>query len=71
MTRGLPCSNNHRWSKVAENRPSDHRGSSVEQHDSDTCCIPEHSRNLVKLRHLDLDLGLLLFLLKNVAEIPS
>ena len=33
------------------------------------CNLPKKFRNLVELRHLDLDLGPLLFLLKNVVEI--
>ena len=40
--------------------------SCLEQHDSDFCDLPQCSKNLVGLRHLDLDLGLVLLLLVKV-----
>ena len=49
----------------------EHRGSFSEQHDYDIYNFQESSRNVVELRHLDLDLGLLLFLLENFAESPA
>ena len=55
----------HRYlSDVSDNRPSEHWVSSVEQHDSDRCNLPFFFRNLVGIQDLDLDLGLLLFLLE-------
>ena len=49
-------------SEVSENRPSQQRVSSLEQHTAKSCHLPEHSRNLVKLQDLDSDVGLLLLL---------
>ena len=48
-------------SEVLRDRPSEHRVLFLAQHDSDICIFPECSRNLARLRHLDLDLGLPLF----------
>ena len=57
-------------SEVSENRHSEHRVSFLEQHDSDICNHPRYCR-IVEPQHLDLDLGLLGFFLKNFTEILS
>ena len=49
-------------SEVSENRPSEQRVSFLEQHTAESCHLPEHSRNLVKLQDLDSDVGFLLLL---------
>ena len=59
----------HCNSEVSENRALEQRVSSLGQHDSDKCNVPLYSTNLVELRDLDLDLGLLLLLLKIFFEI--
>ena len=53
-------------SQVSEGRPSEHKVSFLEQHDSDISNLPLYLRNLVELQHLDLGLGLLLLLKINV-----
>ena len=59
----LLCVSKHQDnSEVSGNRRSQHGVSPLEQHDSDICNIPHHSRNLVELQDLDLDLGLVLLL---------
>ena len=57
-------------SEVSKNRPSEHLDSFMEQHESDIRNLPSCCSNVVELRHLDLDLGLL-FLLKTVVEIVA
>ena len=53
-------------SEVSENRISEHRVLFLVQHD--ICNLPQYFTNLVDIQHLDLDLGLLLFLLDNFVE---
>ena len=54
---------------VSVNRPSEHGVSSSEEHDSDSYIhiISHYAPEILNI--WDLDLGLLLFLLKNVVEI--